>query len=153
MSTIHYVIGDATEPQGSGLKVIVHCCNNRGAWGAGFVMALSAKWEAPEEHYKNFCSLMLGSVQMVPVEEDIIVANLVGQDGVGRDREGNPPVRYEAIRAGLHSLTHSVFNREFSVHMPRMGCGLAGGNWNTVEGIVQDTLVHAGIPVTVYDLP
>ena len=159
---ITYVTGDATDPQGDGLKVIVHCCNNLGVWGAGFVMALSRKWERPEAEYKNWAvsygadkfRRMLGSTLLVPVEEDIIVANLVGQDGVGRGQDGKPPVRYKAIHHGLtHPQTFRDQRGEISVHAPRMGCGLAGGEWSRIEEILTVTLTDQGIPVTVYDLP
>ncbi len=33
--------------------------------------------------------------------------------------------------------------------MPRIGCGLAGGQWSVVSAIIADEL--AGIPITVYD--
>ena len=46
---IVYVTGDATRPVGTGNKVLVHVCNDVGGWGRGFVMALSARWSAPEE--------------------------------------------------------------------------------------------------------
>ena len=159
---ITYVTGDATAPQGDGLKVIVHCCNNLGVWGAGFVMALSKKWERPEREYKMWLKkepgasarVGLGSLQLVPVEEDILVGNIIGQDGVGRTHDGIPPIRYEAI---LQGLTHLVKFREqrgeLSVHMPRMGAGLAGGDWSRIEEIIAVTLSDRGIPVTVYDLP
>ena len=45
MKEIIYLKGDATSPQVSGYKIIVHICNNRGSWGAGFVMAISEKVE------------------------------------------------------------------------------------------------------------
>jgi len=35
---ITYLVGDATQPQGEGVKVIAHICNDIGAWGAGFVI-------------------------------------------------------------------------------------------------------------------
>jgi len=37
--------------------------------------------------------------------------------------------------------------------MPRIGCGLAGGDWHTVEAIIGRTLCAGGVPVHVYDLP
>jgi hypothetical protein len=40
-----------------------------------------------------------------------------------------------------------------SVHMPRIGAGLAGGKWDVISQIVEDELTAKGIPVTVYDLP
>jgi O-acetyl-ADP-ribose deacetylase (regulator of RNase III) len=52
MTSIHYVRGDATRPQGEGTKIIVHCCNTVGAWGRGFVLALSRRWLSPERAYR-----------------------------------------------------------------------------------------------------
>jgi hypothetical protein len=40
-----------------------------------------------------------------------------------------------------------------SVHMPRIGCGLAGGDWNVGGKIVGEELANVGVPVTVYDFP
>jgi len=34
---ISYIKGDATAPQGKGVKVIAHLCNDLGGWGKGFV--------------------------------------------------------------------------------------------------------------------
>jgi hypothetical protein len=35
--------------------------------------------------------------------------------------------------------------------MPRIGCGLAGGEWAHVEPLILETLCAANIVVTVYD--
>ena len=40
-----------------------------------------------------------------------------------------------------------------SVHVSRIGCGLAGGDWEDVRRIVQEELADKGVPVIVYDLP
>ena len=41
----------------------------------------------------------------------------------------------------------------YSIHMPRIGCGLAGGDWKTIENIIQRTFVDiANVDVYVYDL-
>ncbi len=37
--------------------------------------------------------------------------------------------------------------------MPRMGAGLAGGNWVAIEKLIRHELSDKGISVTVYDLP
>ena len=62
-----------------------------------------------------------------------------------------PPVRYEAIESGLGFVRERALADGASVHMPRIGCGLAGGDWARVESIVKATLVDAGVAVTVYD--
>lgn len=50
---INYVTGDATKPQGDGIKIIAHICNNRKGWGKGFVLAISRRWAEPERIYRN----------------------------------------------------------------------------------------------------
>ena len=159
-SLLTYVKGDATEPEGDGMKFIVHCCNNVGGWGAGFVMALSARWDQPEEDYRQafkkikeqgFDYLPLGAIYVVEVEDDITVVNLIGQHSVGNNY-GVPPIRYEAIQQGLKGLVPVVKLAKGSVHMPRMGAGLAGGDWDVIEKIIKETLGRAGIRTTVYDL-
>jgi hypothetical protein len=60
-------------------------------------------------------------------------------------------VRYEAIDAGLALLADKALELEASVHMPRIGCGLAGGKWSRVEPLISERLVARGVPVTVYD--
>jgi hypothetical protein len=37
--------------------------------------------------------------------------------------------------------------------MPRIGCGLAGGDWREIEPILLDELSKDDIAVTVYDFP
>ena len=154
---ISYTIGDATRPAGDGAKVIVHVCNDVGGWGRGFVGALSRRWPEPEKRFRQWFagrdaqSFALGEVQFVPVAPDITVANLVGQRGLST-RQKTPPLRYEDIRPGLHRVAAFARERSASVHMPRIGCGLAGGKWEEIEPIIAEELLVEGIPVTVYDL-
>ncbi len=62
-----------------------------------------------------------------------------------------PPIRYEAVRSCLKSLAVEARRLEASVHMPRIGCGLAGGRWEEIEPIVAEELIAEGVEVTVYD--
>ena len=110
----------------------------------------------PEHEYRAWAggkitdpAFVLGAVQLVPVTGDIAVANLIGQSGCGY-RNGVPPIRYEAIAAGLTRLIEVARTQSASVHMPKMGAGLAGGDWGIIEGIVARTLSEANIPVFVY---
>jgi hypothetical protein len=178
METINYIVGDATDPvfvPGKiGPRVITHVCNDIGVWGAGFVMALSARNELPEVLYRRWWSdgqkgltyppFQLGWVRLAPycTENDasgaargggpLLVANMIAQHGVGR-QNGNVPLRIEALSACLEAVGEFVSASEGTVHMPRIGCGLAGGRWEEIEGIIQTSLCERGIPVFVYDLP
>lgn len=154
---VNYRTGDATRPQGEGPKVVVHVCNDIGRWGKGFILALSQRWKAPEEAYRRWHAdpgdrpFGLGEVQFVEVEPGLWVANLVGQHGI-RPSGGKPPIRYDAVEAGLERVAKFARENDASVHMPRIGCGLAGGTWDEVQPIIERTLVAEGIDVTVYDL-
>ncbi|MEV7107315.1 macro domain-containing protein [Streptomyces atroolivaceus] len=156
MSGITYVRGDATAPQAKGVKLIVHVCNDLGGWGKGFVLAVSRRWPGPEAAYRRWHrersdnDFGLGAAQFVQVEPYVWVANIVGQRGTRTGSKG-VPVRYEAIDAGLDKVAARAVELGASVHMPRIGCGLAGGTWARVEPLITERLVSRGIAVTVYD--
>ncbi|MER7585420.1 macro domain-containing protein [Kitasatospora sp. NPDC097691] len=158
MAEITYVRGDATTPLGKGVKVIAHVCNDLGGWGKGFVLALSRRWPEPEAAFRRWHreraknDFGLGALQLVQVEPYVWVANLVGQRGIRTGRSSGVPVRYEAIDTGLATLGEHALALGASVHMPRIGCGLAGGRWGKVEPLVTARLTARGVPVTVYDV-
>jgi len=145
MLTIKYVNGDAAAPlAGNGAAIIAHVCNDVGGWGRGFVLALSQRWQEPERSYRQWYrersanDFDLGAVQLVLVEPGLWVANIIGQHDIRATDEG-PPVRYWAIEAGLADLADEADAMGAIVHMPRIGCGLAGGEWPTVEAIIKRT--------------
>jgi O-acetyl-ADP-ribose deacetylase (regulator of RNase III) len=155
MKEIKYIKGDATSPDTPGNKIIVHICNDVGGWGKGFVLALSKRWKEPEAEYrawyKSGKDFDLGKVQFVKIEEDLWVANLIGQHKVYKDETGKPPIRYEAVSNGLEKVSEFALENKASIHMPRIGCGLAGGTWDLMEPIIAKVLAKKGIEVTVYD--
>ena len=154
MVAIQYLAGDVTVPQAKGNKIIAHICNDLGRWGKGFVLALSARWKEPEEEYRAWYrsrnDFELGAVQLVRVDPYIWVANMIGQHGIKAGSKG-PPIRYEAVAACLDKLAMRAKELGASVHVPRIGCGLAGGSWDEIEPLIQRSLVANGIPVFVYD--
>ena len=156
MGEINYVRGDATVPSVKGVKVIAHVCNDIGGWGKGFVLALSRRWPEPEKAYRAWHrdraanDFGLGAVQLVQVERQVWVANMIGQRGIRTGSKG-VPVRYDAIDTALTHLAERAAELDASVHMPRIGCGLAGGKWSRVEPLITERLVGRGIAVSVYD--
>ena len=168
---INYIIGDATlpvtnierqggpnSPLATNPRIIAHICNDIGGWGKGFVLALSARHKKPEIKYRQWhlkgglTPFELGNVQFVHLRESLWVANMIAQRHI-KAIDGIAPIRYEAVESCLKQLATFAKARKASVHMPRIGCGLAGGTWDQIEPIIQKTLVAAGIEVYVYDLP
>lgn len=157
---IQYVTGDATLPKAAGPVIIAHVCNDVGAWGSGFVLAISKRWKEPETQFRRWHKgtlldpppFALGEVQFVPVAATITIANMIAQHGI-RSKDGIPPIRYPALGQALAILADEALRTGACVHMPRIGCGLAGGTWDRVEPLIQTQLLNRGIAVTVYDFP
>ncbi|MFJ7201989.1 macro domain-containing protein [Streptomyces sp. NPDC098789] len=156
MQPLRIIKGDATSPQAKGPKIVAHVCNDLGGWGKGFVLAVSKRWPEPEVAYRAWHrgrsgnDFGLGAVQLVQVRADVRVANMVGQHGM-RTGSGGPPVRYDAVGRCLAALAEHAVAPGASVHMPRIGCGLAGGTWTRVEPLITAALSARDVPVTVYD--
>ncbi|WP_395743199.1 Appr-1-p processing protein [Prosthecobacter sp.] len=156
---VQYIVGDATQPDAIGQVIVAHVCNDTGGWGAGFVLALSKRWKQPEQQYRQWrhdgaagsAPFALGEVQFVRVGENITVANMIGQHGIRRIA-GQPPIRYAAIDQALIRVAEEASRQNAGVHMPRIGCGLAGGSWDEIEPLIFSRLSSRGIPVTIYDL-
>ena len=156
-----YINGDATNPIGVGVRIIPHICNDIGGWGRGFVLALSSKWKQPEREYRMWYRsghtidmfghnerFSLGSVQFVDVGGGIIVANMIAQSGI-YSTNGVPPIRYDSLRDCLTKVSAIALNIGASIHAPKFGAGLAGGDWGLVESMINDAF--NGIDVTVYE--
>jgi len=76
---------------------------------------------------------------------------MIGQRGIRSGSDG-PPIRYPAVEQCLRTLGDRAIELQASVHMPRIGCGLAGGHWDRIEPLIDAALGQRGVPVTVYDL-
>jgi O-acetyl-ADP-ribose deacetylase (regulator of RNase III) len=153
---LELVRGDATAPVADGNRVIAHICNDIGGWGKGFVVAISKRWPEPEREYRRWYQereqndFALGALQLVKVSPDTWVANMVAQHGVRASSDG-PPIRYDAVGGCLEKLAAQALTLSASVHMPRIGCGLAGGKWERIEPLVRESLCGRGVRVRVYD--
>ena len=174
---IKYTKGDATNPAGLDTKIIVHICNDIGGWGKGFVLAISKRWKQPETEYRKWFidneedsteivkferleridaqsderEFKLGNVQFVKAADDIWVANMIAQRDTKPDKDGQPPIRYIFVSECLERVGQFAKRHNASIHMPRIGCGLAGGQWIEIEKIINETLIAQGIETTVYD--
>ena len=172
---IEYLIGDATQPISDKTNIIVHICNDVGGWGMGFVLAISRKWKKPEEIYRkwyreknlenssdlkfiklskddsSYKEFKLGNVQFVKIDENLWIANMIAQRGIGT-KNGVKPIRYEYVSECLDRVRVFAEKIDASIHMPRIGCGLAGGEWSEIEKIVNNSLIAHKIETKVYDL-
>lgn len=153
---ITYLTGDASDPIGKRPCIITHVVNDIGAWGAGFVLAVSKRY--PRDHivYKDWIRgespyrerAKFGTILPIQHEDGVTDVLLLAQNGVG-GRPGGIPLCYQALHDALTLL--SWYEPDQPIHMPRIGCGLAGGTWDKVGPMVESTLNRR--EVYVYDLP
>ena len=155
MGILKYLKGDATKPNTESKgAIIAHVCNDVGAWGAGFVLAISKRWSDPESQYHfigDVKGYTVGDVEFIDVENNIIVANMIAQNGTRINIFGVAPINYSAVEISLNKTADYADELGYDIHMPRIGCGLAGGSWEIIELIIQRVLKHHNCDVYVYD--
>lgn len=153
---IHELTGDATRPvQTEGSALVAHVVNDLGGWGKSFVLAISKRWPDAESDYRDWaksgrgvdnCSppFQLGEILISKVETNLSVAHMLAQHGyIGAD---NPtPLSYEALTQCLRKLADIAAAQNASIHMPRIGSGLGGGDWPRIRQIIERELGHLAV--------
>lgn len=131
-----YLIGNVTQPLTS-RALIAHVCNDVGAWGRGVVLAIGKAYPLAEMTYRSLTDKRkLGTVQIVEISEDVLVANMIAQRDIVRMSRSTSPIRYDSLRLCLEQVYVYAVDHALTVHLPRIGCGLAGGTWELVEPII-----------------
>ncbi len=149
--------GDATLPHGPGARMIVHLVNDRTSnWGGQFARELRERQPASQEDFRAWVQedpdrLRLGAAHVAAIGGGLSVASVIAQKGYGPSKRGR--IRYGALRAALAEIAGVARERGASIHMPRIGAGQAGGRWPLVKEIIEEVVVRAGVPVTVYVPP
>ncbi|UUO07893.1 ImmA/IrrE family metallo-endopeptidase [Blastopirellula sp. J2-11] len=157
LPTIQYLNGDATSPRGDGNRIIAHVVNDATPrWGGGFARVVGQKWKDAQRDFISWSEqgkrpLRLGNHRQFQLDEALWVFHMVAQHGYRQ--LSRPGIRYHHLESCLESLRDLANDLTASVHMPRIGCGQAGGNWPIVAELIDDILCRNGIDVTVYTLP
>lgn len=145
----HYINADH-----NGSSVIVpHVCNNINLFGAGFAGAIAKNYPIVKENYhmlgNSFLKNNLGHTQFIEVAKNkiyghkIIFANMIAQNGT--ISASNPrPINYLALIKSMVSVSKYIIanhsdDSSIQIHAPKFGCGLAGGNWNFIQYLIEDT--------------
>jgi hypothetical protein len=154
---IQHLIGDALEPRGTGARIVAHVVNDgTPRWGGGFARVVAQRSAEAQSDFIEWTSqdrsrLRLGNHHVFRLAPDLYIFHMIAQRGFGYSPK--PRIRYHHLETCLNSLSELASQISASVHMPRIGCGQAGGNWAVVSELIDETLCRRGIEVTVYDLP
>lgn len=137
---IKYINGNLFD---SNAEIICHQANCQGVMGAGVALELKQRYPKVFESYRKdyICGrLEPGYVNFTKNNRDQIVASMCGQDTCC----GYSKVltNYDALQECLSKVVKFAKSLDISatIALPyMMSCGLAGGDWNIVSKMVEDT--------------
>jgi hypothetical protein len=152
------VDGDALQPRGKGAKIVAHVVpNTTAAWGGnGFASQVRRKHPDVWSQFRSETALSkripgLGEVFFGSLGNGITMAHMVAQKGFGETFVQR--LQYSALSECLSVLRKTALDLGATVHMPRVGTGHGGANWDVVKELISDELVDKGVATTVYRLP
>lgn len=155
---IIYLKGDILNSEDN---LLIHQVNCQGVMGSGVAKVFRNRFPNLFNNYKYIVNTMEptelfgscfihremeGSHQVLP----IVVANLFSQYGYGRTKQHTD---YPAMRNSLSDLREwMTANNLWRASAPKIGCGLGGGEWYIVEGIIRDIFEDTPLELTIYEL-
>ena len=137
--------------------IICHQTNCIGVMGGGVALQIRKKWPKVYNEYLEDCKCfekspqrMLGHVQDILVKDGLVVANCYGQVFPGHGCMTD----YKAWDLILDKLSDISNYFSLDLHFPWMvGCGLAGGDWETMLGKINKAFGKSSIDVFIHKLP
>ena len=129
------------------VNVIAHQCNCYCAMGAGIAPQIANNFLEAEDADNNTVpgdSEKLGTCTMAE-SKGVIIFNLYGQYGAST---GEVDTDYEALESALVDMSVGLLPFD-EIGMPKIGCGLAGGDWGIVSGIIEDVLDEFNVTIYV----
>lgn len=149
---IEHVTGDIFD---GGDDVIVHGCNCMCTMGSGIAKQVRAlyphAWEA-DRATKSGDFSKLGTYSSARMKNIRIPGRNVTIVNAYTQKVPNPefkPFDYEAFEAVIRLIKRDFAGQ--SIAFPRIGAGLAGGDWNRIEAIMAQ--VFNDVKVKVYTRP
>jgi O-acetyl-ADP-ribose deacetylase (regulator of RNase III) len=148
---IEYIQDDLVK---SDCDVIIHGCNCFNTMGSGIAKQIR---ETYPEAYEVDCDTEKGGMDKLGeftyvivknkffTDKDVYIINAYTQYNYGR-KPGHVYVNYKAIDNVMHKINMSFENKpQFKIGMPKIGSGLAQGDWNTIKNIINDVFMSRKI--------
>ena len=147
---MNYKIGNfKAELEQMNYDILLHGCNNRGAFGAGIAALVAQVHPKCKELYLGRIAQTklkdrLGDTFIYTIHDDNdekkYILNAIIQDGYGRD--GYKYVSYDAVNKIFEDLADFAKGRDESqpdltIAFPLVGAGLGGGEWSIIERIID----------------
>ncbi|MCU5279696.1 macro domain-containing protein [Bacillus thuringiensis] len=122
--------------------IVCHQVNAQGVMGSGLAKDIKKHYPEAFERYRALCLQenkgrhLLGTCQIIK-SKDKYIANIFGQHKFGRD---GVYTEMDALKQAFYSLKMRAQKHNLSIAIPfKFGCGLAGGDWNEVFKLIEET--------------
>lgn len=133
--------------------IIVHQVNCKGVMGSGIAKQIKTVYPEVYKGYRYYCKTNLlsdifGSALICEANNGKYIANVFGQVNYGR---GEKHTDYDALRHGLEEVRDFAKENKLTIAIPyKIGCGLGGGDWNTVFDMINE--IFAEVDCNIYKL-
>ncbi len=122
--------------------VLVHGCNCAGVYNSGLAKQIRIKYPLAYQNYLEYLKItdnkyLLGSINKVRIGDTGIVVNSFIQRFYGRD-PNVVYVDYKAIEKVFKSIALEF--PDCAILYPKIGAGLANGDWNEINKIITNIL-------------
>lgn len=158
-----YRVGDLISAAQAGeVNVIAHCCNCMNTMKSGIAPKIASAfpeaWTADQMTTRGDRA-KLGTLSSAFCKNGLLVYNLYGQYTFTGRREGKMDLDYWALRSALSAMAVSLHAKcrtlDMSTHdlrigLPKIGAGLAGGDWGIISRMIEGRL--RDFDVTIYVL-
>jgi O-acetyl-ADP-ribose deacetylase (regulator of RNase III) len=161
VGTYKEIAGDLIQlTKAANFDIIVHGCNCFCTMGAGIAKGLKIEWP---QIYDADCQTKKGDIKKlgtytsvdIPIlkksdfwEENkwisCKVINAYTQYNYGREKI---QLDYEALTLILRKLNHEFPGK--IIGLPKIGCNLAGGDWNIVKPLIQKELKDMNVTIVI----
>lgn len=121
--------------------IICHQTNCMGVMGSGLAKQIKEKYPEVFKGYYYTCKTtpapeIFGTALICEANDGKYIANLFGQMNYGTDKQYTD---YDKLKQALQEVHSFAKAKNLSVAIPyKLGCGLAGGDWNTVFDIITE---------------
>lgn len=155
---VHIINGDLLK---SDCNIIAHQANCMSTMGSGIAIQIRKLYP---EAYEADCSFNVSalnrlgefSAAKITVKNgEILVGNLYGQYRYGTNRIHT---NYDALKKALnnfveYAISHCINKENMKIGLPyNIGCGLAGGDWTIVKGIIEQASATHNVDIYLYKL-
>ena len=118
--------------------VIVHGCNAQGVMGSGVAKAIKEKYPTAFYFYQKEYKQGVGYIIPVNVADCKVVINAITQEYYGRNKNV-VYADYDGIAICFRDINKWCKMKGVNkIALPKIGAGLANGDWNIIEKIIEE---------------